>query len=149
MEYKKYTGELTTEMLELLLSADPDLISIQRYLPNSSIIVCIEKNLCVGIAVLSISDNHFELKNIAVMSDFQGQGIAKHLILEVSQLAKKLGANRLEVGTGNSSLDQLALYQKCGFRITHIEKDFFENYPEPIYENGIRCIDMVRLEVDL
>ena len=131
MEYKKYTGELTTEMLELLLSADPDLISIQRYLPNSSIIVCIEKNLCVGIAVLSISDNHFELKNIAVMSDFQGQGIAKHLILEVSQLAKKLGANRLEVGTVNSSLDQLALYQKCGFRITHIEKDFFDVPPRP------------------
>jgi hypothetical protein len=58
-------------------------------------------------------------------------------------------AKALWVGTGNSSLSQLALYQKCGFRIREIESGFFESYPEPIVENGIRCIDMVRLRVDL
>jgi len=24
-----------------------------------------------------------------------------------------------------------------------IEKDFFRDYPEPIYENGIRALDMI------
>ena len=59
------------------------------------------------------------------------------------------GARALDIGTGNSSLDQLALYQKLGFRITGIVADFFDDYPEPFVENGIACRDMVRLQVEL
>ena len=56
----------------------------------------------------------------------------------------------VEVGTGNSSLDALAFYQRAGFRIVGVIPDFFvDNYPEPIVENGIRCIDMVRLRLTL
>ena len=55
----------------------------------------------------------------------------------------------VEIGTGNSSLDQLALYQKLGFRITGIVAGFFYDYPKPIVENGIACRDMVRLRVEL
>lgn len=55
------------------------------------------------------------------------------------------GAHALMIGTGNSSLAQLRLYQRLGFRIVSIVPDFFANYPEPIYENGILCRDMVRL----
>jgi len=71
------------------------------------------------------------------------------MIDEVKLLAKESGAKALEVGTGNSSLSQLVLYQKCGFRLHSIESDFFDSYPEPIFENGILCIDMVRLRVEL
>ncbi|MFT6735800.1 MAG: hypothetical protein ACJAS9_004014, partial [Polaribacter sp.] len=38
------------------------------------------------------------------------------MIEESKRLAKQSGAKIIEVGTGNSSLSQLALYQKCGFR---------------------------------
>ncbi|WCN36270.1 hypothetical protein [Aneurinibacillus uraniidurans] len=31
----------------------------------------------------------------------------------------------VEIGTGNSSIGQLALYQKCGFRIIGVDRDFF------------------------
>ena len=55
----------------------------------------------------------------------------------------------VEIRTSNSSLDQLALYQKLGFRITGIVAGFFDDYPEPIVENGIACRDMVRLRVEL
>lgn len=62
------------------------------------------------------------------------------------QTAKSKGYKTIEVGTGNSSIGQLALYQKCGFRITGIDMDFFiKHYPEEIFENGIQCRDMVRL----
>ena len=37
-----------------------------------------------------------------------------------------------------------------GFRVSSVEKDFFlENYPEPLYEDGIRHTDMLRLTLDL
>ena len=89
-----------------------------------------------------------ELKNIAVISERQGEGIAKQLINAVKAHAGQTGATSLMVGTGNSSLSQLALYQKCGFRLSHVIPDFFSDYPEPIFENGIPCIDMVVLKIN-
>ncbi|MBN1779863.1 GNAT family N-acetyltransferase, partial [bacterium] len=59
-----------------------------------------------------------------------------------------MGARRLEVGTGTFGY-QLAWYQREGFRVFAIERDFFlVNYEEPIYENGIQLKDMLRLAVD-
>ncbi len=61
-----------------------------------------------------------------------------------------MGYKTLEVCTGNSSIGQLALYQKCGFRMSGIERDFFiKHYHEPIFENGIQCRDRVRLTQEL
>ena len=63
--------------------------------------------------------------------------------------AKRKGYKTIEVGTGNSSIGQLVLYQKCGFRISGIDIDFFvRHYPEEIFENGIQCRDMIRLSQD-
>ena len=58
-----------------------------------------------------------EIKNIAVREDRQGQGLGKKLLQEAIRVAKNKGYERIEIGTGNSSIGQLALYQKCGFRI--------------------------------
>ena len=149
MEIKEYKQEATREMMDLLLTADPDEAAVRRYLPRSRVLVCYEEECCIGIALLDTSMEIMELKNIAVAESHQGRGMAKTLIGEVMGLAKALGAAQIEIGTGNSSLSQLALYQKCGFRMSHIDRDFFAGYPEPIYENGIRCIDMVRLRATL
>ena len=149
MNIEVYDKEITSELMDLLLSADPDKKAILSYLPSSEVLVCRGNNIFVGIAVVVETAGIFELKNIAVLKEYQGQGIAKSIIGKVKQLAKESGVKTLEVGTGNSSLSQLALYQKCGFRMHSIESDFFDSYPEPIFENGIRCIDMVRLRAEL
>ena len=57
---------------------------------------------------------------------------------------------QLLVSTGDSSIGQLALYQKCGFRIESIERDYFiRHYPEVIIENGIQCRDRICLTQNL
>lgn len=149
MNIQRYHHMPTEQMMALLLTADPDKSEVLSYLRHSIILVCSDDQLCIGIAVLSTLKNTFELKNIAVADHHQGKGIAKQIIADVKRIAKELGAKRIEVGTGNSSLSQLALYQKCGFRMDHIEPDFFKPYPEPIYENGIRCLDKVWLSAEL
>ncbi|MCA9766887.1 MAG: hypothetical protein KC455_10775 [Carnobacterium sp.] len=54
------------------------------------------------------------------------------------------------LGTGNSSIGQLALYQKYHFRIIGIDTNFFTKYyTSNIFENGIQCMDMIRLSQDL
>ena len=149
MKIEPYSREITSEMMTLLLTADPDESAIRSYLRESKVLVCVDEGRCIGIALLMILNDQYELKNIAVSDDHQGKGLAKLLITEIRLLAKSLGAVRLEVGTGNSSLSQLALYQKCGFRMFEIIPGYFESYPEPIFENGIRCIDMVRLYAEI
>lgn len=149
MSIELYDREITTELMDLLLMADPDRGAILSYLPSSQILVCRNKSIFVGIAVVSKNAEVCELKNIAVLPEHQGQGIAKAMINQAKTLARNSGAKVIEVGTGNSSLSQLALYQKCGFRIYGVEADFFNRYPEPIFENGIPCIDMVRLRAEL
>ena len=149
MNIEAYDKEITPELMDLLLSADPDKKAISSYLPGSVVLVCRDNDIFVSIAVIIETTGVFELKNIAVLTKYQGKGIAKSMINKAKQLAKESGAKTIEVGTGNSSLSQLALYQKCGFRMRSIEPNFFDSYPEPIIENGIRCIDMVRLRAEL
>lgn len=87
--------------------------------------------------------------NIAVADSHQGKGMGKALVLHAIEVARANGMESIELGTGNSSIQQLALYQKCGFRMQEIIHDHFvEQYDEPIFEQGIQCRDMVRLSID-
>lgn len=136
----------------LLLLADPSKELIDKYLKTGECYVAKNNdNEIVGEYVLvKISNEVWEIKNIAVDPKFQGQGYGKALILDATERARKSGAHEIEIGTGNSSLKQLSLYQKCGFRIVGVDKDFFvKNYSEPILENEILCRDMVRLAIKL
>ena len=74
----------------------------------------------------------------------RGQGHGKGFLQGLIAMLKASGAGTVDIGTGNFSHDQLALYQKLGFRITSIAAGFFDDYPEPIVENGIACRDVVR-----
>lgn len=80
-----------------------------------------------------------------------GKGIGRQLATHAIETARAQGYKTMEMGTGNSSIGQLALYQKCGFRIVGVDLDFFvrHNYLEEIYENGIQCRDMIRMSQDL
>ncbi|MEP4486823.1 MAG: GNAT family N-acetyltransferase [Halioglobus sp.] len=145
LNIQRYDGALTAPLLALLLSADPDEEQVRQYMSGATLLVATGGSDTAGVAVLTCEKHMFELKNIAVAPSCQGMGIAKRLITAIKQEAKERGAKHLLVGTGNSSLDQLALYQKCGFRMLSIEVDFFASYQPPIYENGLRCLDKVIL----
>lgn len=91
-----------------------------------------------------------EIVNIAVVDKLRGHGLGRRMIAVLVKKARSLNAKTLEVGTGNSSLEQMAFYQRCGFRITGVERDYFlKHYTEPIFEHGIQCMDMIRLSIEL
>lgn len=137
--------------MDLLLLADPSRSLVEGYLKRGECFVAEIDDQFIGVYVLlPTRPETVELVNIAVAENQQGQGIGKLLIMNAIQTARFMGYKTIEVGTGNSSIGQLALYQKCGFRIIGIDKDFFiRNYTEAIFENGIQCRDMVRLSQDL
>ncbi|HSP23301.1 MAG TPA: GNAT family N-acetyltransferase [Planococcus sp. (in: firmicutes)] len=136
--------------VELLLEADPSEKLIRSYCRESRVYTAENGDGVIGVLVLFPLDAAVvEIKNIAVAKSERGRGIGKKLIFLALEEAKRLGFCKAVIGTGNSSLGQLALYQKCGFRMVSIDRGFFlRNYPEPIVENGIPCEDMVRLEYE-
>lgn len=137
--------------MELLLEADPSEKLVRAYCAESRVYAVENGGGIMGVLVLFPLDAAVvEIKNIAVAENARGKGIGKNLISHALVEAKRLGFRKAVIGTGNSSLGQLALYQKCGFRMVSIDRGFFlRNYPEPIVENGIPCEDMVRLEYEL
>ncbi len=121
----------------LLLLADPAPDLVAAYLKESVCIVATMAHRVVAVYVLRPDAASAEIKNIAVAPDWQGQGIGRRLVADAARRALQMGAREITVGTGNSSLGQLAFYQKCGFRIIGVEWDLFAQYAEPIEENGI------------
>ncbi len=136
--------------IDLLLLADPAQTLVEEYVQRGECFVTESNNQIIGVYVLPTRPETVELFNIAVVENQHGRGIGKQLVTNAIQTAKSKGYKTIEVGTGHSSIGQLALYQKCGFRITGVDIDFFiKHYPEEIFENGIQCRDMVRLSQDL
>jgi len=135
----------------LLLLADPSERQIDAYVQRGLTYVAKQEDNIIGVyVILETRPKTMEIMNIAVVEHMQGKGIGKRLLKHAIEAAKEYGVSKLEVGTGNSSVSQLALYQKCGFRIFSIDFDYFsKHYEEEIIENGIVCRDMIRLAMEL
>jgi N-acetylglutamate synthase-like GNAT family acetyltransferase len=105
----------------------------------------------IGIYVLQYIDKDtIEIKNIAVVEKFRGQGIGTFLLKDAEIRAKERGFKTIIIGTGDCGIKQIQLYQKVGFEIFDVKKNFLiDNYPEPIHENGVLCKDMVMLQKQL
>ncbi|MFD5194145.1 GNAT family N-acetyltransferase [Bacillus subtilis] len=138
-------------LYELLLLADPSKEIVDDYLVRGECYTGYISGELAGVyVIITTRPQTVEIVNIAVKQTMQKQGIGKLLILDAIEKAKHMGAKVIEIGTGNSSIHQLSLYQKCGFRLQAIDHDFFiRHYDEEIFENGIQCRDMVRLYLDL
>ena len=142
------TEDIPFDLLEL---ADPSRRQIESYLKNGDCFLAKSGAETVGVMVLNkVDSSTVEIKNIAVRESDQGKGFGKALLKYSEKISRESGFEKLIIGTGNSSIGQLALYQKEGFEMDSIEKEFFvKNYPEPIFENGIQCRHKVVLEKSL
>lgn len=143
--------KITDEHWRLLLLADPSKQLVQQYLQHGTTFEVRKSDQVVAIMVVEgISPTSLEIKNIAVDPKFENQGIATKLLNYALDFAKGHQYRQVQIGTGSTSFKQLYLYQKVGFRITSIRKDFFvKNYQHPIYENGLLLRDMVVLVMNL
>ena len=137
---------------DLLAEADPSREAVDDYTRRGKCYGAYNSDdRLVGVCVL-LRTRPFtmEVVNLAVHADFQRQGIGKSLIEYAKHKSRSERCSVLEVGTANAGTGQLVFYQKCGFEIDGIDRDFFRrNYPDPIFENGIECRHMVRLRIEL
>lgn len=134
--------------LDLLLLADPSKEIVSSYIGRGYLFVLFEEEQALGVLHLDpLENNVIEIKNIAIKAGAQGKGWGKQLIAHAIDFCQTKGFEKIIVGTGNSSIGNLAFYQKAGFRFAAIKRNFFvDHYEEEIYENGIQCRDLLILE---
>ena len=68
-----------------------------------------------------------EILNLAVDLPFRGLGYAEKLVRAVVSASIKMSLKRVILDVRKSNLPALHLYQKVGFRISHIRKGFYSN----------------------
>lgn len=136
------------QYLDLLLLADEQEDMVDRYLDNGKMYVLDDNGVKCECVITDKENDILEIKNIATVPEYQGKGYAKALIdFIVKEYADKYSV--LQVGTGDSPLT-VPFYEKCGFVRSHIIPNFFtDNYDHPIFECGVKLVDMVIFQRNL
>jgi ribosomal protein S18 acetylase RimI-like enzyme len=90
--------------------------------------------------------NTFELKAVAIAETHPNRGLGQRMLRGVIADLRRRGVRRVVVGTSNAGIGQIAFYQKAGFRLWRIERDYFtpaKGYDPEERENGLPHRDMV------
>ncbi len=136
--------------MELLLEADPNEQSIRQYLDSGLVFAAMTKNEVIGVVIAGlILEDIAELFNVSIANAFRRKRIGSKLLEFTLGELKSMGVKGVELATGSFGY-QLTFYQRLGFRVDSVVKDhFLENYPDPIFEDGIQLKDMLRLSIRL
>lgn len=140
--------KVTSAHYQLMLEADPSREIVDSYLDRAYKFKLTNGKKLLGlILMIDTRPETLEIVNLAVAESSRNKGYGEKLLSFVIDWAKQRGYRTLEIGTGSTSFAQLYLYQKVGFRIVGIDRDFFvDNYQEPIIENKLILKDMLRLQ---
>jgi ribosomal-protein-alanine N-acetyltransferase len=82
-----------------------------------------------GYIVARMGADELHINNVAVRENYRRQGIGQTLLDRILEAGKRVGVARafLELRAGNDAA--LALYEKCGFRVTARRQKY---YTEPV-----------------
>jgi ribosomal protein S18 acetylase RimI-like enzyme len=149
-------GLAREELMPLLFLADDSETQVRSYYQRGDLFVLRDDD-GVGVVIgmtLAIAqpDGAVELKSVAVEPQHHDLRIGRRMIALVLDELRAAGVRRVIVGTSSSGIGQLAFYQKTGFRLWRIERDYFtaeRGYPQGIEENGISLRDMVWMDQEL
>jgi ribosomal protein S18 acetylase RimI-like enzyme len=139
--------------LPLLLLADDSESEVRSYYQNGDLYALDDADGPVAVTLaFATPGGTLELKAVAVDASRHNRGFGRRTLAAVLSDLKARGVTRVIVGTASCGVGQLAFYQKAGFRLRSIERDYFtqaRGYPEGVQENGISVRDMVWMDQHL
>ena len=148
MEIELIKKEDKKKYLKLLLLADEQQSMIDRYLWRGELFALDDGGLRAVCVVTEEGGGACEIKNLAVVPQYQRRGYGRKMI-EFVRARYGRRCRRLLVGTGECPLT-MSFYKNCGFRESRRVKNFFiDNYDHPMFEEGIQLKDMIYLEMDM
>lgn len=133
------------ELLPVLVLAEANERALHWSLENLSDTVYrmdVEGTL-VGAATVRWEDDEPEIVELAIATPHQGKGFGTRFVSWLVEEGRRRGKEALLVGTANASIENIAFYQKCGFRMHHVRPDYYWYHDEPEIEHGILVRDMI------
>lgn len=147
-------GAARREFVPLLQVADDSPLLVETYVESGDLHVLRGDDHQARAIVLMTPapDQAVELKAVAVAPDWQRRGIGSAVLAHVLAEFRVAGVRRVIVGTATCNIGALAFYQRAGFRLWRIERDYFtraRGYPDGLTEHGIPLRDMVWMDQEL
>jgi ribosomal protein S18 acetylase RimI-like enzyme len=139
------------QITQHLREADEDVSRIRRLVSDRAhqpYLASLEDTV-IGAVLMRWEPDASEILYIAIDAAQRGQGYGKAVMAAVIGEAQQRGMQSVVVGTSNASLSQIAFYQKCGFRLDSVRRDYFAYLSSPVYENGIQIRDMLVLRYEI
>jgi GNAT superfamily N-acetyltransferase len=137
----------------LFAEADDSESQIREYRDLGEVLVASSAGMIVGHAQVVATDEPgvLELKSLAVDEPWRSRGVGSALVEAAFDRCRAQGARLLLVATAAASIDALKFYQRLGFRIRHVVRDFYspERGYRPLELNGIPLRDEVILDRSL
>lgn len=139
------------ELISLLLQAESSESALRWSLDNLSDTVyrLDESGQLAGAATVRWNKEPVEIIELAIARECHGKGLGRRMIEYMLAEARRRDKAALYVGTANSSIGNIVFYQKCGFRMDSVRKDYFWYHRAPLYENGLQTRDLLVFRYDL
>jgi ribosomal protein S18 acetylase RimI-like enzyme len=136
-------------LVPLLLEADESEPVLRSYLDDGTLYRIVSDDRRIGAVLLLDEAAAVEIKNFVIAEPHRGRGFGRAAVEAVIELARRAGAERLVVGTADTSTGAIAFYRRVGFEAAGRVEGFFDAYPEPVIEDGVVAHDMLRFELRL
>lgn len=113
-------------------SLNADLDDIEMSYNGDRVLVALDSALVVGTGILMLRTPEGEIGRMAVKRDYRRRGIATRLLSDLICLASEHGIKRIAVETNAEWTEARSLYEKAGFKFTHLASGPFGD--ESFYE---------------
>ncbi len=132
-------------LIPILRLAEPSEQALRWSLAHLSDVVyaMLSGEKAVGAATVRWRDEPAEIVELAIAEDVQRRGLGRQLVGWIVGEARRRGIRKLEVGTSNAALGNIRFYQRCGFRMDRVRRDYFWYYREPMYVEGVLVRDLL------
>jgi ribosomal protein S18 acetylase RimI-like enzyme len=143
-----------SELRRLFELAEDSPRALAAYVDEGRVLVALEVDEIVGHVQITQTtrDTELEIKNLAVDPALQRRGVGRALVEAAADAARTEGRSRLLVATAAADTGNLQFYQRLGFRMRAIERDWFSTtagYEAGLTVNGIALRDRVWLDREL
>jgi GNAT superfamily N-acetyltransferase len=138
-------------LIQLVRLAEDSDSQIESAIDEGTMYVADDDDTPIGVVlVLDHGDRERELRYVAIAESHQRKGLGKAMLADVHDAEVARGSARLLVGTSCADTGNLDFYQRCGYRLLSIERDYFtpeRGYPADFVINGLPAVDMVWLDM--
>ena len=105
--------------------------------PLSHYFVTLKGNEVIGYIGFRAYDDQAEMMNFLISPDYQDEGLGIELLTHGLTYLDNLGVKRITLEVRKSNKKAQHVYEKLGFKISHIRKKYYDN------EDGYVCVKEV------